>query len=849
MNTKIKNSLFVPINEYKSSDTYIKIINKLVFNTLYRIRTFGYYHYIEFEANTILPKFGWKIHVSGMNSNASEILTIVATYCIENSIDFKFIRDEKLLTDINSKQWDRSSSGKFITIYPNNDSICLRTLENLEVLLRDFKGPYILSDGRFKNSKVLFYRFGRINSDSTEVLEGPNGEIFSDNPQPYYQKPSWIEDLIIEEELDQESDEPILCNGRYLIKDVLHITNCGGVYLAVDNLSGEEVLIKEARPHTFELTNGIDAVYLKKIEKEVLIEMEKYQLDFVPKYIDYFQEWEHHYLVTTYIKGWTLSEDISSPENVEIIKSRNREKIDKRFNDIKKQLISKFRKLWDLGITHGDITPENILIDENGKVYVIDFELAITNKIDNPAIRYMETDGFRISKVKKDFSNRFSIDKESLGLSLLRLFCIGNKLVSLDKYYPKKFLNALYEDSILSYDQQLIIERLIYDNDDIKVWKVHNSQEFDSEYSDNIEEIINKSCNFIYSCIDLNQENGSLFKTIKSSQRFSYLYGDLGIINVLKNVSDFDTTNLEMIFKKELNKALQSDLTVSKLMQIVLGLSNFDMELETLSILQKNENLITDYYLNENQSFTINNGLCGAGLTYSFLYDKTQTDYYFNQMIKYADFIINEIQKEQLTITLLNKTSNKLGFYNGFSAVPYFLLKVFEITKNQSYLNGAKKCIEFIISLLIKRPTGTYIEMELGKKTYAPYFSGAAGFIKALNYYNKFNSEYQSYIYELIEPIDFKYCKNATYIGGLAGIGEVILDCYKENPTDQKLLNIINQINEGILLFSYLNIDYVIFPSDSGSNIKLNYANGMSGIIHYLYKALCIEKEIFIYGN
>jgi len=851
MYTNLKKNLFVPIHAYKSSNTYIKIVDNLIINTSYKIRSFEFYHYVEFGINTSFPEFGWKIHVSAMNSNASEILRIVAHYCINNCIDFKFIRDEKLLSDINSKQWNRSSSGKFITIYPNNESIFIETLENLDILLRDFKGPYILSDKRFKNSQVLYYRFGIVKSDGSEVFKGPNGEIFSDDPQPYYQKPYWIEDPI-KDDLTLESDEdeqPLLCNGRYLIKDALHITNSGGVYLAYDNLTGEDVLIKEARPYTSELVKGMDAVFLKKVEKEVLIEMEKYKLDFVPKYIDDFKEWEHQYLVTTYIKGWTLSEDLGSPENVKIIHSKNKEEIDKKFNNIKHQLISKLEKLWSLGISHGDITPENIIIDENGKFYIVDFELAITNEIANPSIKYLETDGFRISTVKEDFSNRFNIDKESLGLSILRMFCTGNKLVFLDEYFPMKFLSALNKDGILNYEQQSLIERLIYNNTEIGLSENHNLYETNLKC---LEEILNKSCNLVLNSLDLNQENGTLFKTIKSSQRFSYLYGDLGIIEMLKCVKNNDLTkNIEMIYKEELRKvALQPKLTVPDILQIVFGMGKLDMEAEALSLLQNNEEIITHFYLNEHQSFTIDKGICGAALLYSSLYDRTQSFYCLNQIVKYADFIINEIHsKEDLTITLLNKTENKLGFYNGLSGIPYFLIKAFEVTKNENYLKEARILIEFIISLLIKHPTGTYIEIEVGRKTYAPYLNGATGFIKTLNYYNKFNSEYKSIIYDLIEPINFKYCKNATYLEGLAGMGEVLLEFYKENPQDLRLFNVINEINEGMILFSHFDNDYVAFSSNSLSNINLNYANGMSGIIHYLFQVLNIQKEALGYGN
>lgn len=847
MITKLRDNLYLPISEYKSRDTFSKIIEILDTQKNYKSTEFGYYHFIEFESGKALPKHGWKIHVSAMNSNATDILKIVAAYCVSEKIDFKFIRDDKLLDDINSKQWNRSSSGKFITIYPRSVSVFQETLKNLNPLLDLFKGPYILSDKRYKNSKVLFYRYGKINSN--DPLVGPNGEIFLDEVQPYYQQPEWVKDPIDNiddfEVQDDESDEVSLRNGRYLIVDVLHDTNCGGVYLALDRLTDEKVVIKEARPYTSELVKGIDAVYLQQIEKEILKEMEEYQLDFVPEYVDYFKEWEHFYLVTTYINGSNLSEDIASLENVNNVKTRRN--VDERFSYIYKQLYEKLTKLWELGITHGDITPENILIDSTGKVHIIDFELAISNKIENPAIKYLVTEGFRISKVKDDFSNRFRIDKESFGLTLLRLFCTGNNFVYLDQYIPIKFLNTLAKDGILNDDNQRIIEGLIYNNG-VPSNTISNSSKFKDQVDYTLEDIISRSSNFLLDLVNTNNNSSTLFKTVKPSERFSYMDGDFGILQTLKGNHDGDTQYLENIFKEELYRVKSIELSPTKALQVAHCMNNFDMEMECFSVIQKNEKSIMNHYIDKQQNFTINQGLSGVGLLLLSIYQQTNNNYYYERMITIADYMTSEINRIGIPNTLKVKNFNYLGFYNGFSGIPYFLLKAYEVTKKTIYLTEAKRCIDYIISLLIKHPTGTYIEVELGKKAYAPYLSGATGFIKTLNYYTRFNTEYKTYIHDLIEPIHFKYCRNASYIGGLSGMGEVILECYRaDSSNEQKYLDILTEINEGINLFSYSYQDYVVFSSNKSSSIDLTYANGMSGVISYLQNVLQIEKEASSY--
>lgn len=833
-------NLYTPISEYKSSTTFREIINNFNF-TIFNSIEFEYHNYIEFIKERDLPEYGWKIHISSMNSNAIGILKIVAEYCMNEEIDFKFIRDERLLNELNSKQSDRSSSGKFITIYPKDICQFKESLKILFIKLNHFKGPYILSDKRYKSSKVIFYRYGKINGNSD--LIGPNGEIFSDDVAPYYQQPSWIKDPVLNnEEVEDSKIESIsLKDGRYLIKDILHNTNSGGVYLALDKNTGEKVVIKESRPYTSEIKEGIDAVYFQKNEKNILNEMQGYELDFIPEYIDYFTEWEHHFLVTSYIDAHTLSEDIASLENVHKVK--NRIGTNERFTYIYNQLNKMISRLWKLGITHGDITPENILIDNFGKLYLIDFELAISDRIMNPAIKFFATEGFRISEVKKDFSNRFKIDEEAMGLTLLRMFCTGNQLSYLDKYIPFKFLNSLYDDGILNQENKRVIEELLRDNSQVGL-----RENYKQLINDNLEDVLKKATKFLNDSINRNENNNTIFKTVKSSERFSYLNGDFGILQVLKSNPDLNIEPLEFKFKERLSLLNFEKLLAKDVLDIAECLFKYDMKIECLSLLKDYESRIEDYYLNVSQNFNINDGVSGVGLTFLKLYEESKNIYYYDRVKLVADYMVNEIKKHGLKNTVIIKTSNYTGFYNGFSGVPYFLLKFYSISENIIYYQIAKECIDYMISLLINHPTGTYIEEKLDESTYSPYLSGSMGLVRTINYFSNFNDEYESYINDLVAPINFKYCKNASYKGGLAGIGQVILECHLRRPDNKKYIDIIQEINEGIKLFSYSTKEYAVFSGHNSKRIELNYANGISGIISYLQSVKAIGKGRGNYG-
>ena len=81
---------------------------------------------------------GWKIHISSTVDDAPETLARVTRICVEHQVSFKFLPTKPGLIDANGKQGDRGSSGKLITIYPNDDAQLAVLLEALENTLKLF---------------------------------------------------------------------------------------------------------------------------------------------------------------------------------------------------------------------------------------------------------------------------------------------------------------------------------------------------------------------------------------------------------------------------------------------------------------------------------------------------------------------------------------------------------------------------------------------------------------------------------------------------------------------------------------------------------------------------------------
>src|SRR5581483_6599842 len=80
----------------------------------------------------IVPQQGWKIHVSATPCNASEVLERVTSVLVQScDADFKFVLDMSLLFLVNSKNWSRGGSGKFLTIYPSDSNHFLDLIEKI----------------------------------------------------------------------------------------------------------------------------------------------------------------------------------------------------------------------------------------------------------------------------------------------------------------------------------------------------------------------------------------------------------------------------------------------------------------------------------------------------------------------------------------------------------------------------------------------------------------------------------------------------------------------------------------------------------------------------------------------
>ncbi|GAA2226873.1 class III lanthionine synthetase LanKC [Kitasatospora cystarginea] len=370
-----------------------------------------------------LPLQGWKIHVSAVLDRAEPVLAVVRSHCEARSIPFKFIRSPHVLKSRNSKYGDRSSSGKFITVYPLDEQQFTTTLIELGDLLDGEPGPYILSDLRWRNGP-LYVRYGgfvlRSISDARgrqiPCIEDPNGRLVPDRRGPGFHPPAWVT-------LPEILDEAVVARSAgttralpFTVRKALHFSNGGGVYEATELATGRTVIVKEARPLAGLDAEGTDAV--TRLEQERWALQTLAGIPAVPELIDYRKGHEHYYLMRELVDGAPLSRGGGGPANpwVEGMPDQETGPYTTWALDILAQTQRTIDAMHNRGVVFGDLHPGNVLVRPDGTIAFIDLETATPITAASPQV--IGAPGFRAPNHYRGAA----LDRYALGCLRIALF-------------------------------------------------------------------------------------------------------------------------------------------------------------------------------------------------------------------------------------------------------------------------------------------------------------------------------------------------------------------------------------------------------------------------------------------
>lgn len=844
INYKQLNSLFIEydIDAYRPLEVYKEILEKNNIEFV-RDKTFLKVRYND----KALPEYGWKIHVSAVPENAEIILDLVSKYCHENQITFKVMLDPEVLARSLSKSAKRSSSGKFITIYPLSEAIFVHTISELGQILKNYEGPYILSDKRYQNCKVLYYRYGRINVRKKKfinnkwsyVIEGPDKEIYIDDPMPRYRQPSWIIDPL--DPIKTEENEKF-CNGKYTISDVKHMSNSGGVYLARKESTQENIILKEARPSLAVLKNGVDAIDLRKNEVRIL-ELLK-DCPAVPKLVDYFYEWEHFFIGVEFIDGKTFHDIITSPAFIDNKISNPELNLEKGI-PIFIAVLKALQCIHHYDVTIGDISGYNIMITPSGQAKFIDFESATNSEIAFNASYYMETRGYRYHKLKEDLSNRFEIDIEGIGLLFLSYFHNTGSFYSLASENVDKILYGLLIDRIITEKIYTLLKTMIFhpekfrfdlaikdlSNYQLKLDDIRISNLNTASIKNNIRTTLKETYKSLLSNAYLGISE-RLFQFVNQEKQLSLFRGSLGTF-----------LTIEKLEHTLLLKSNKTDQIAYKINQIlneapIMNPSFFDGLAGIALGTHKSQRLKKkDIPSNVNvPKLNLYEGICGVGFAQLKIYQIEKDPIILNKAILIGKTVIELLNK----LSTLQINNQELGFFNGLSGVSYFLLELYEETQDRIFLENATKILDICLESAVKINNSIYIPFSLKEPKYYTGFLGNGGVALSMAKMIQLHpSEEHLFLLEsLVKPLLNPYITGISYGNGLAGNLKILLEL-----TNYSFISIekesLAKLASTLLRFAFVFQKQTYFPNANFNMLDLSYYNGMCGVIDTLIDYYC----------
>ncbi|HEX4701755.1 MAG TPA: class III lanthionine synthetase LanKC [Pseudonocardiaceae bacterium] len=331
-----------------------------------------------------LPSQGWKIHVSACLDDAERALDLLWDYCVPRGIAFKFLRSRSVMVMLNSKSAFRGSSGKLATIYPVDETQLTSTLADLQEIVKDVKGPYILSDLRYGDGP-LFVRYGGFaerhciaeNGERVLALEDGDGKLVPDVRGATFALPPWVSlPEFLEPHLAARA--AVTTTGLpYQIESALQFSNGGGVYYGRDLRTDEQVVLKEGRPYAGLDVAGRDAVTRVSHERDILQRLAG--LDVVPAVHDYFTLGDHHFLVQEFVDGNPLRRLLVQRYPLSHPNCTEQDLADyvEWALGMLERVDAAVAALHERGVVFGDLHLENILVTHDDKrLVLIDFEVA-----------------------------------------------------------------------------------------------------------------------------------------------------------------------------------------------------------------------------------------------------------------------------------------------------------------------------------------------------------------------------------------------------------------------------------------------------------------------------------------
>ena len=362
---------------------------------------------------------GWKLHLAATAASAGSVLRRALPVLLDVGTAFKFAGTIDEVVRLNAPAYPREGAGKFITVYPDLDEHVPGLAERLHEATAGEAAPAVLSDRRYRPGSTVHYRFGAFagaralsnDGEYRSLLFGPDGEPIEDRREPRFTPPVWAPSPFAEEAPQPRRAGTIRLGERFRVTEAVRHANKGGVYRAVDETDGREVIIKEARPNVAGDVRGHDARDLLRHEAAMLERLAP--LGIVPQPLALFEQADHLFLAQERVPGVTLRRWVNDAlAGAGVLPPAGA-------IALAEELAGALAQAHSAGIVIRDFTPNNAMVLPDGGIRLIDLELAAPGGDEpNDLARGRATPGYGAPEQLARIAPAPAADAYSLGASL-----------------------------------------------------------------------------------------------------------------------------------------------------------------------------------------------------------------------------------------------------------------------------------------------------------------------------------------------------------------------------------------------------------------------------------------------
>lgn len=848
-NFNLEHPFFFTNNDY-STDTSIKYQVSLPFNW-HEVMNNDEWVY-QYPIGKFVERQGWKIHISSEYNSSHELLQDVAKICHEMRIPFKHLSTEDKFIMRNGKLVSRGFSGKFITCYPNQNEL-ESVLQRLESALKQYNGPYILSDKRWDEAPI-YLRYGvfRPSRDDEkkvaidELIVGD--EVVKDERLPVFKIPKGIvpPDFLnkwLDKKDKKQGDFP------FIIDNAIRFSNSGGIYNARLKEDGKKIILKEARPYT---GLGFDGTYSsEKLASECKALKILNEWSETPKIYWHGKIWEHTFLGIEHMKGVPLNRWVTNNFPLYEVVDKTKDYL-LRVSKIVEKLIDLTNKFHSENVYHQDLHLGNILVKDEDEISIIDWEQAVFSN-DEKVVHKVAAPGFRAwRETLPSEIDWYGIRQIAhyLYMPLVTTSDLTYNYVSQTRIEGKKLFESLgytrehidYVESLLSYldskcpqieniSRKKVLKpmheiRTIESEQDIQDFIIKLLRGFTLTYGQWRKEFQSRFFPVHYYGLNFNQ---------------GIAFSDLAILwsyqQLAKKVKNFKFDDYYEIRTQVINEAVNNFKKSS-----LSGL--FDGKIGTIWLIyefgeiDRAVELFTTHFIEifeNSQNKNLYSGQAGILLVGLYFLSKGEIDNKLGEeiLIRLREYTLNYIENPETfckvgasDVQSNDPYENFGGLLYGHAGVAWLFGEAYKLTGESIYKNGLELAVDKEL-VAYKVDSNNSLQYSQGHRLLPYLATGSAGLLLLINRNKEIlSSKYLKYLTSLERETDVVFCVLPGLFNGFCGL-EVANNIYSDiddNFSGQKKL--IEQ------LYRYLCVieEGFVIAGDNGLKITTDIASGFAGV-------------------